>query len=550
MNADSLLKHFARIGDTPDAVPRLRQLVLELAVRGRLARQDPKDEPAGALLGNRQLQLDPASHPWSLPPGWGWSTLQLIGETLGGGTPSKADPEFWTGTIPWVSPKDMKVELIADAQDHISQSAVERSATKLIPSGSLLMVVRGMILAHSFPVATTAVPVTINQDMKAIVPFRADVLPMLLLATKGLKREILRLVLRSTHGTCKLLTEQLFAVPIPIPPLAEQRRVLAKVDELLALCDQLELAQKGRERRRDRTVAASLQRLNQPTDDAPTFREHVRLHLQNLPRLTTRPEHVKQLRQALRTLAIRGQLVPQDRNDDPVPVLERTPRAKEPDRGASRGEVNAPFGVPTGWRWVCFGDLIVGADAGWSPKTENFARSGRNWGVLKVSAVSWEQFLPNENKQLLPGVEPPTRTQIQDGDFLISRANTSELVAKCVIVDRAPEKLILSDKIVRLNIQPGFSRAFLALVNNHADYARAYYAEEASGASPSMKNVSREVIYALPIPVPPLAEQLRIVAKLAELMSLCDQLERSILHQQSSAQRALETVLEECLCAA
>jgi type I restriction enzyme S subunit len=134
----------------------------------------------------------------------------------------------------------MKVDVITDSQDHISTAAVEQSAVRLIPTGSLLMVVRGMILAHSFPTASTEVPVTINQDMKAVVPFRADMIRFLVLLTKGLKPEVLRLVLRSTHGTCKLLTDDLFSLPIPIPPLAEQGRILAKVNELLALCDRLE----------------------------------------------------------------------------------------------------------------------------------------------------------------------------------------------------------------------------------------------------------------------------------------------------------------------
>jgi type I restriction enzyme S subunit len=230
--------HFARLTTRGEHIQALRQTVFNLAARGLLVRQDPKDESAARLLGERQLFPD--SEPRRLPSGWAWSSLNLIGETLGGGTPSKANSEFWKGSIPWVSPKDMKVDVITDSQDHISAAAVEQSAVRLIPIGSLLMVVRGMILAHSFPTASTAVPVTINQDMKAIVPFRADLIGFLVLLTKGLKPEVLRLVLRSTHGTCKLLTDDLFSLPIPIPPLAEQHRILAKVDELMAICDRLE----------------------------------------------------------------------------------------------------------------------------------------------------------------------------------------------------------------------------------------------------------------------------------------------------------------------
>lgn len=252
-------------------IRQLRQTILNLAVRGKLVPQEPNDESASKMLGKHELFPDVKNKPWALPLGWAWSSLGLIGETLGGGTPSKADPKFWHGRIPWVSPKDMKVDVIKDAQDHISESAIANSSTRLIPSRSLLMVVRGMILAHSFPTAISAVPLTINQDMKAIVPFRPDLIPMLLLLTKGLKPEVLRLVLRSTHGTCKLLTADLFSLPLPIPPIAEQHRIVAKVEELMAICDRLEAQLTTTQTESRRLLEAVLHRtLRQaPSTDVP-----------------------------------------------------------------------------------------------------------------------------------------------------------------------------------------------------------------------------------------------------------------------------------------
>lgn len=132
----------------------------------------------------------------------------------------------------------MKRPLIDDAADHISPEAIESSPLKLIPVGSLLMVVRGMILAHSFPVALTTRPVTINQDMKALsVP--KELAPYLLLYLQASKNTMVGLVDRSSHGTCKLVSEKLWSLQISLPPLEEQARILAKVTELLALCDQL-----------------------------------------------------------------------------------------------------------------------------------------------------------------------------------------------------------------------------------------------------------------------------------------------------------------------
>jgi type I restriction enzyme, S subunit len=166
--------------------------------------------------------------------------MRCLGDILGGGTPSKSNSGYWRGDIPWVSPKDMKCDRIANATDHITETAIEGSSVRLIPPGALRMVVRGMILAHSFPTALTEVPVTINQDMKALIPFHSDLADYLLLASKGLRDVVLKLVERSTHGTCKLPSDTIFDLPLPIPPLPKQHRIVAKIDAMLILCDILE----------------------------------------------------------------------------------------------------------------------------------------------------------------------------------------------------------------------------------------------------------------------------------------------------------------------
>ena len=110
------------------------------------------------------------------------------------------------------------------------------------------------------------------------------------------------------------------SIPIAVPPLAEQHRIVAKVDELMGLCDRLEAAKAKRESRRDRLVAASLQRLNNGAD-GQEFREYAAFHLNHLPRLAARPEHVQQLRRAILNLAVRAKLVPQAANDEPASEL-------------------------------------------------------------------------------------------------------------------------------------------------------------------------------------------------------------------------------------
>lgn len=238
------------------AIDRLKDTILQLAVMGKLVPQNPDDEPASKLLerieeekvrlvkeGKIKKQkplpeITDEEKPFELPRGWEWARLIKLGHELGGGTPSKSNPAYWKGSIPWISPKDMKRDYLVNSIDCVSEKAVNETSIKIIPEKSILFVVRGMILDHSFPVAINDVPVTINQDMKALICSNLF-LPYLLISIKGRKNHYLMAVERSTHGTCKLTSNKLWNSPTPIPPLAEQQRIVAKVDELFTLCDQL-----------------------------------------------------------------------------------------------------------------------------------------------------------------------------------------------------------------------------------------------------------------------------------------------------------------------
>ena len=220
-----------------DEIKQLRQTLLNLAVRGRLVPQNQQDEPAIAFDKTIPVEIEA---PFNIPKSWKWARIRTLGKLKGGGTPSKMREDFWGGLIPWASPKDMKVDHLTEAQMSITEAAVTGSAVNLITTGSIVFVVRGMILAHSFPVAVTRVPLTINQDMKALELRRPEMAEYLLRALKGLKPEMLARVQRSSHGTCRLEGADYNDFLVPIPPIAEQHRIVAKVDELMALCDQLE----------------------------------------------------------------------------------------------------------------------------------------------------------------------------------------------------------------------------------------------------------------------------------------------------------------------
>jgi type I restriction enzyme S subunit len=169
----------------------------------------------------------------------GWATIPMhkVGDFISGGTPSKERNDFWNGTFPWIIPKDMKVPYISNSQDYISNKVFEETSLKKIATGHLLIVVRGMILAHSFPTAINTIQVSINQDMKAILPNGKILVHYLKNCLDNMKRQILAIITTAGHGTKKLDTDSMKKVLIPVPPLSLQNQfaiIVKKVESLKA----------------------------------------------------------------------------------------------------------------------------------------------------------------------------------------------------------------------------------------------------------------------------------------------------------------------------
>lgn len=256
---------------------KLRRAILNDAINGQLIQQNSFNEPASVLLktisekrqdflkvGNQKIKkhtnidLPQAASPSDLPLGWARCEFDYLARIVGGGTPSKNIDEFWKGDIPWVTPKDMKSQFIIDSKDHISESAIKNSSAKWIEKGAILVVVRGMVLTKAFPVAINTKPITINQDMKALIPFDDRITDYLYLFLTAFENDIMALVERSTHGTGKLDTHILKNMTINLPPLNEQREILKKVDDLLKTCQKLDHQIKETVREADSLIQAIL----------------------------------------------------------------------------------------------------------------------------------------------------------------------------------------------------------------------------------------------------------------------------------------------------
>jgi type I restriction enzyme S subunit len=182
--------------------------------------------------------------PWlgEIPAHWELIPLRFLVDIVGGATPDTGKAEFWDGDIPWVSPKDMKRNEIKDTEDHVSALALSSSALRLIDPVVVLIVVRGMILAHSFPTAITTQSITINQDMKALCCRELLEPHYLRDFLRGLELQIVSIAGESAHGTRKLESEVLGRFQVCVPPMDEQRIIVAHIAAETAKLDNLQAA--------------------------------------------------------------------------------------------------------------------------------------------------------------------------------------------------------------------------------------------------------------------------------------------------------------------
>ena len=215
---------------------------VDLSAKNPRASERPATKSSNALLAevmaltkqaetlSIQLRTNTAA------PAWPTETVGSSCKITSGGTPSKAVPSYWTGSIPWVSAKDLKTDRIYDSELHISQEAVESSATKIAPVGSLLILVRGMGLANGIPIGEVMSPVAFNQDIRAIHP-PAEVLPRYLLLSLRARLSNFRepsVLSCAAHGTLKIDADKLAQIEYSVPSLSEQRRTIEALDSALA----------------------------------------------------------------------------------------------------------------------------------------------------------------------------------------------------------------------------------------------------------------------------------------------------------------------------
>ena len=556
MNPAQLVDHFDRISEAPDAVPRLRRFILDLAVRGILVEQNRGDEPAFELLKRIQTErerlvktgeirrgkpfppLSPDERPFREPAGWEWVRVRQVTSDRGQTIPEK---DF---TYIDVTAINKEVGCVANARVLAPTDAPSR-ARKLVRKGDVLYSCVRPYLMNIAVIESDIVPSPIASTAFAVLNGFGLILPRYLWVAfrSPLMVECVETKMRGQAYTA--INDSDFAMlPLPLPPLAEQHRIVTIVNELMSLCDRLEEAQAERERRRGRLTAASLHRLNQPADegDGAGFREHARFHISHLSRFTTMPDQVPALRQAILNLAIRGKLVPGEPNDLLIPALRRADKSSSFDVRVF-SEALASLTVPPHWSVEPLASVAaVIVDCPHS--TPKWTETGRicvrtnqfRPGFLDLSDV---RFVSEETYS-----ERIERLRPLENDILYSREGGILGVA-CRVPPNI--QLCLGQRMMLIRAGATTDSAFLEMVLNSpliGEIARG----NTTGAAAPRVNVS--TVRAYPIPLPPLAEQRRILAKVEELMTLCDSLESQLASARAVSQRLLQAVLHEAFASA
>ncbi|OCP58370.1 hypothetical protein AKH05_11375 [Vibrio parahaemolyticus] len=546
-------------------VKKLRELILELAVRGKLVPQDPNDEPASVLLERiaaekaklvkekiiRESKSLPMvsrkEQPFVLPKGWVWERLGNVGIGATGKTPSTKQPIFFEGSIPFIGPGQINQngEILAP-EKFLSCDGLLNSTEAI--EGDILMVCIGGSIGKT---AIARQTVGFNQQINAI---RALQMPSAYLYTSLSTDSFLQELLKKATGSATPIInrrkwEELL---VPIAPLDEQHRIVAKVDELMALCDQLEQQTEASIEAHQVLVTTLLDTLTNSADANELMQNWTRIS-EHFDTLFTTEESIDQLKQTILQLAVMGKLVPQDPNDEPAAKLlkriaeEKAQLVKEKKIKKQKAlppisEDEKPFELPNGWVWERLGNYSY-VFAGNAFKSGDFNNEAGT-KVIKITNAGVYSFI--ETNDFLPSEfsEAYYQYQVLEGDLIL--ALTRPYISSGLKVSVCPSnynKSLLNQRVAAIRTLDSTGFTFLFL---QSPVVLSHY-QQRFGGSGLQPNLKMSDVTDLFMAVPPKNEQLNIVRKVHELFALCDQLRLRLRGSQKTQLELTNTIVEQAV---
>lgn len=533
-------------------IKKLRELILELAVRGKLVPQDPNDEPASELLKRiaaekaelvkqgkikKQTPLPEISEeekPFELPQGWEWVTLATVGEIVGGGTPKSDNPQFWAKNgIKWITPADLyglKGKYITSGARDISPAGLSNSSARLMPKGSVLFSSRAPIGY----VAIADAELSTNQGFKSCVPYIKEsaeyIYYFLLASAKKIDAEASGTTFKEVSGAI------VSKILLPLPPLSEQLKIVSRANELMSLCDQLEQQSLTSLDAHQQLVETLLGTLTD-SQNAEELAENWTRISEHFDTLFTTEASVDALKQTILQLAVMGKLVPQDPNDEPASeLLKRI--AQEKAQLVKEGKIKKqkslppisdeekPFELPEGWEWSYLSDIGILARGRSKHRPRNdptlyadgtipLVQTGdvaRSNGCINTYSALYNQLGLSQSKLWNKGTLCITiAANIADSGILNFDACFPDSVVGFTPYENEIPVL--------------YFHYFMMTIKSTL---------EKFAPSTAQKNINIDILSQLFFPCPPLEEFHRIVDKVQNLLSVCDVLRAYIQSAQQT----------------
>jgi len=548
-------------------IKKLRELILELAVRGKLVFQDSNDKPASVLLveiskeRNRLAkegkikkpkelsEISEEEKPFDLPIGWEYVRLNDLGEWGAGATPSRGRHDYYGGEIPWFKSGELVDDYISESEERVTELALKETSLRYNKPGDVLIAMYGATIGKT---SILNVAATTNQAVCACTPFTGFANIFLLTLLKAYKS---RFVGQGAGGAQPNISrEKIIATVIALPPISEQHRIVAKVNELMALCDQLEKQQTNNIEAHQALAEALLSTLTNVESQQELTEAWTRI-ADHFDTLFTTEHSIDQLKQTILQLAVMGKLMPQDPDDEPAAVLlERI--CKEKEELANKGKIKKSnalpvidegeklFILPDTWRWVRFGELIQSFANGLYKKESFYDDSG----VISLRMYNIQNGIIefSDLRRVNVTDEELIQYALEPGDLLFNRVNSKELVGKTAIIPEYSEPLLYESMNMRAKpYKKQLASEYLNLFMQ-SEIAKSILRSHAKEAI-SQASINQGQISSLPVPLPPKAEQYRIVAKVDELMALCETLKSQLSDAQTTQLHLADTIVEQAM---
>ncbi|EKO3605281.1 restriction endonuclease subunit S [Vibrio metschnikovii] len=502
-------------------VKKLRELILELAVRGKLVPQDPSDEPASVLLeriAQEKAQLvkkkkikkprkyepiDDNSLPFNIPSSWKWARIEDLGHDLGQKKPDK--------TFTYVDVGSINKELgYIDEPSILEHSEAPSRARKLVQKNTVIYsTVRPYLLNIAVidrdfnpePIASTAFAIIHPlSGISSSYIYRYLRSPSFIEYVESVQTGIAYPAIND---------KQFFFGLIPVPPSAEQHRIIAKVDELMALCDQLEQQTEASIEAHQVLVTTLLDTLTHSADANELMQNWARIS-EHFDTLFTTEESIDQLKQTILQLAVMGKLV--HFGADPMEAYVKDVSSFGPRNGLSPKEVQVDTGIK----------------------------------VLKLGATSYGSLNLDESKSVDVDIEKTSHLWLKKGDILIQRGNSANYVGCNCLVKEDVCDVIYPDLMMKIRPSKTVSSEFLSTWLS-SPMAREFMWTRMTGTSGTMPKISKKVVEAIPIIVPSRKIQDIIVSKVEELFSICELLKQLISETQQTQSQLTDTIVEQAV---